>query len=67
MITKEQAHKLVAEAVAGKPEWLPEGDEIIIVESETIERPVLGMMSSFRVSEVAYLSKGRRTVNRCNV
>lgn len=39
MITKEQAHKLVAEAVAGKPDWLPEGDEIIVVETETIERP----------------------------
>jgi hypothetical protein len=38
MITKEQAHKLVAEAVGGKRDWLPEGDEIIIVEAETIER-----------------------------
>ena len=39
MITKEQAHKLVAEAVRGKFDWLPEGDEIIIIEAETIERP----------------------------
>lgn len=39
MITKEQAHKLVAEAVGGKRDWLPEGDEIITVETETIERP----------------------------
>ena len=38
MITKEQAHKLVAEAVGGKRDWLPEGDEIIVVETETIER-----------------------------
>lgn len=39
MATKDEAHKLVAEAVCGKFDWLSEGDEIIIVEENTIERP----------------------------
>ncbi|SEI09118.1 Immunity protein 35 [Rheinheimera pacifica] len=39
MVTKEVAHKLVAEAVGGEFDWLPEGDEIIIIERNTIEKP----------------------------
>ncbi|WP_158534797.1 YrhB domain-containing protein [Pseudomonas sp. URMO17WK12:I2] len=38
MITKEQAHQLVAEALGRKPDWLPKDDEIIIVDAATIER-----------------------------
>ncbi|MCQ2032274.1 YrhB domain-containing protein [Stutzerimonas zhaodongensis] len=39
MVTKEEAHKLVADAVCGTPAWLSDGDEIIIVEANTIEKP----------------------------
>lgn len=39
MITKEQARQLVAASVCGRPDWLPEDDEIIILDEHTIERP----------------------------
>lgn len=39
MITKEQARQLVAESVCGRPEWLPDDDEIIILDAHTIEKP----------------------------
>jgi Immunity protein 35 len=38
MITKEQARQLVAASVCGRPEWLPDDDEIIILDEHTIEK-----------------------------
>jgi hypothetical protein len=38
MITREQARILVAAKVAGPREWLPDDDEIVIVDESTIER-----------------------------
>ncbi|MHC9084056.1 YrhB domain-containing protein [Luteimonas sp. RIT-PG2_3] len=39
MITKEQARELVATSVCSRPEWLPEDDEIVILDAHTIEKP----------------------------
>ena len=38
MLTFEQARQLVAESVCQRPDWLAPEDELIIVESATIER-----------------------------
>jgi Immunity protein 35 len=39
MITKEQARDLVAKEICGHPDWLPEDDELVILEESTIEKP----------------------------
>lgn len=39
MISKEKAREIAAEELCGRPEWLPEDDELIIVDEVTIERP----------------------------
>ena len=39
MITKEYARQLVAACVCGRPDWLPEDDELIILDEHTIEGP----------------------------
>ena len=38
MLTLTQARQLVAEKVCVRPDWLPSEDEIVIVDSATIER-----------------------------
>ncbi|AEG00867.1 YrhB domain-containing protein [Methylomonas methanica] len=38
MITREQAEELVSKQVCGPHEWLPPDDEIVLVDSATIER-----------------------------
>ena len=38
MITKEQARQLVAGSVCGRPDGLPDNDEIIILDEYTLER-----------------------------
>jgi len=38
MLTLDQAHKLVADQVCVRPSWLPPEDEIVIVDTKTIER-----------------------------
>lgn len=38
MITKEQAKKLVTASVCNRPDWLPDEDEIILLEDQTIEK-----------------------------
>jgi hypothetical protein len=39
MITKEQARDLVAAEVCVRPDWLPDYDEMIILDAQTIEKP----------------------------
>ena len=39
MITKEEARQPVAESVCGKVDWLPDDDELILLEEQTLEKP----------------------------
>ena len=39
MITESQARALVESLVCTKPEWLPDDDELIIVDDATITKP----------------------------
>jgi Immunity protein 35 len=39
MITKEQARDLVAKEICRQPDWLPEDDELVILDESTIEKP----------------------------
>jgi Immunity protein 35 len=39
MVTVEQARNAVHQAYCGRPEWLPPEDELVVVDSATIERP----------------------------
>ncbi len=38
MITRDQAQKLVAENICGRPSWLPDDDELIILDEYIIEK-----------------------------
>lgn len=39
MLDLDKARELVAKQVCVRPDWLPSEDEIVILDSETIERP----------------------------
>jgi Immunity protein 35 len=39
MLTVEQARTAVQVACCGRPDWLPADDELVVVDSATIERP----------------------------
>jgi hypothetical protein len=39
MITKEKARQLVVESVCGGVDWLPDDDELILLDEQTLEKP----------------------------
>lgn len=39
MITKEKARQLVADSVCGRVDWLPDDDELILLDEQTLEKP----------------------------
>jgi hypothetical protein len=38
MLTRDQAHDLVASSLSTNPDWTDEGDELIIIDDKTIEK-----------------------------